>query len=82
MSRNTSFPASAHECAASASIDAAPVITAATVLATAMSRLAPNATTTVSVLSPWDSSVDPAADTTATGGSLGSPAAKGAMRRD
>ena len=61
------MPASAHECAASASIDAAPVITAATVLATAMSRLAPNATTTVSVLSPCESSVDPAADTTATG---------------
>lgn len=44
---------SAQECAASASIDAAPVRTAATVLATAMSALAANATTTVSVLSSW-----------------------------
>ena len=51
MSRNTSLPVSAHECAASASIDADPVITAAAVLAIAMSMLATNATMTVSTLS-------------------------------
>jgi hypothetical protein len=49
--RKISLPASAQECAASATIDAEPVITAATVLATAMSRLAPKATRTVTRLS-------------------------------
>jgi hypothetical protein len=47
-SRKTSLPVSAHECAASATSDAEPVITAATVFAMAISRFAPNAITTVS----------------------------------
>src|SRR5690606_34981694 len=50
--RNTSLPVSAHECTASASIEAEPVIVAAAVLATATSAFATNATTTVTVLSP------------------------------
>ena len=45
------MPASAQECAASATSDADPVTAAATDLATAISRLAPNATITVSRLS-------------------------------
>ena len=45
------MPASAQECAASASIDADPVSAAATDFATAMSMLAPNATRTVIRLS-------------------------------
>ena len=60
ISRNTSLPVSAHECAASASIDAAPVTTAATDLASAMSRFAPSATITVVSDSP------PARDSRAT----------------
>ena len=60
MIRKISLPVSAHECAASASIDADAVMTAAALLATAMSRLAPNATITVSVLS------DPRAPATTT----------------
>jgi hypothetical protein len=45
------LPESAHECAASASSDADPVTTAAAVFATAMSTLAPKATSTVIRLS-------------------------------
>ena len=45
------MPASVHEWAASATIDAEPVITATTDLATAMRTLAPRATSTVSRLS-------------------------------
>ena len=60
------MPVSAHECAASASIDADPVIAAATDLATAIRRFAPNATTTVSTLSSCDASA--ASGTTATTG--------------
>src|SRR5689334_24392106 len=52
MRRNTSLPVSAHECAASALIDADPDTMTATVLAIAMTRLAPKAMMTVSVLSP------------------------------
>ena len=44
MSRNTSLPVSAQECAASASIDADPVTTAAADFATATRRLAAKAT--------------------------------------
>jgi hypothetical protein len=44
MSRNTSLPVSAQECAASASIDADPVTTAATDFATATRRVAAKAT--------------------------------------
>jgi hypothetical protein len=51
MTRNTSLPVSAHEWAASASIDADAVRTAATDFASAMRRLAANATTTVVTLS-------------------------------
>ena len=47
ISRNTSLPVSAQECAASASIDADPVTSAATDFATAMRRFAPNAMRTV-----------------------------------
>src|SRR5512132_661439 len=47
MSRSTSLPVSAQEGAASASIDADPVTTAATDLATATRRLATKATRTV-----------------------------------
>ena len=54
MIRKISLPASAHECAASASIDADAVMTAAALLATAMSRLAANATMTVRALSEPD----------------------------
>ena len=43
------MPVSAHECAASATIDAAPVSAAAIVFAIAMSRFAPSATSTVSI---------------------------------
>jgi len=56
ISRNTSFPVSAQECAASASSDADPVNNAATDFAAAISRFAPNATHTVSVL--WVSAAD------------------------
>src|SRR6478672_792989 len=52
MSRKISLPASAHECAASATIDADPVMTATTDFARAMSALATNATITVRRLSP------------------------------
>ena len=45
------MPVSAHECAASATSDADPVTTAATDLATAISMLAPKATSTVVRLS-------------------------------
>ena len=54
ISRNTSLPVSAHECAASATIAAEPVRKAATVLAVASSALATSATTTVSIDSPPD----------------------------
>src|SRR5215203_1356440 len=47
MSRNTSLPVSAQECAASASIDDDPVTTAATDFATATRRLAAKAMRTV-----------------------------------
>src|SRR5690349_20719954 len=47
MSRNTSLPVSAQECAASASIDADPVTTAATDLATATTKFAAKAIRTV-----------------------------------
>ncbi|BCN45951.1 hypothetical protein KAREA_42940 [Prescottella equi] len=46
------MPVSAHEWVASATIDADPVITAATDFASAIRALAANATTTVRVLSP------------------------------
>jgi hypothetical protein len=46
--RKTSLPVSAHECAASASMLAAPVSTAATVFAIATRRFAPRAMSTVS----------------------------------
>jgi hypothetical protein len=52
-----SLPESAHEWAASATIDAEPVTTAATVLASAIRMFAPNARTTVSALSPSASRV-------------------------
>ncbi|SPD88361.1 protein of unknown function [Micropruina glycogenica] len=52
ISRNTSLPASAHECDASATIEAEPVNTAATVFAMPINRLAAKAMTTVSRLSP------------------------------
>lgn len=45
------FRVSAQECAASAVIDAEPDTTAAKVLAVAIARLAPNATSAVKVLS-------------------------------
>ena len=45
------MPVSAQECAASATIDAEPVIIAATDFAAAIRKFAPNATSTVSVLS-------------------------------
>lgn len=45
---------SAHECADSAIIDAEPVTSAATILATAIARLAKKAMTTVRVDSPPD----------------------------
>ncbi len=48
MIRKISLPVSAQECAASASIEAEPVSTAATDLATATSRFAAKAITTVS----------------------------------
>ena len=51
MSRKISLPASAHECAASASSDADPVTAAAADFATAISMLAPKATSTVTRLS-------------------------------
>jgi len=51
MIRKISLPVSAQECAASATMDADPVSIAATDLATAIRRFAPNATSTVSVLS-------------------------------
>lgn len=47
MRRNTSLPVSAHECAASATIEAEPVSAAATDLATAMRALAARAMMTV-----------------------------------
>jgi hypothetical protein len=50
INSKTSLPASAQEWAASASIDAEAVIAAATDLAMAISRLARNATSTVSRL--------------------------------
>jgi hypothetical protein len=49
--RNDSLPVSAHECAASAAIDAEPVSAAAIDLATATRRFANSATTTVTTLS-------------------------------
>ena len=52
ISRKTSLPVSAQECAASATMDADAVSEAATVLATAISRFATNATITVITLSP------------------------------
>ena len=52
MSRKISLPVSAHECAASATIDAEPVRVAAIVLAIAMTRLAAKARMTVNRLSP------------------------------
>src|ERR1700738_4500994 len=52
ISKNTSFPVSAQEWAASATIEADPDNTAATVLAAAMAALAASATRTVRVLSP------------------------------
>ena len=52
IEKNTSLPVSAQECAASAIIDAEPDTAAAAVLAAAIARFAPNATSTVSVLSP------------------------------
>lgn len=51
MSRKISLPVSTQECAASASIDAEPVIAATTVLAPAINGLAPKAIRTVSRLS-------------------------------
>src|SRR4051812_9233292 len=50
--RNSWLAVSATECAVSAAIDADPVISAATPLATAIARLAARATKTVAVLSP------------------------------
>lgn len=47
MNSSTSFPVSAHECADSATIDADPVSTAATVFAAAISPFARRATSTV-----------------------------------
>ena len=61
ISRKISLPASAQEWAASASIDAEPVIQAATDLATAISRLAPNATSTVSMAETLSSRIPPQA---------------------
>ena len=52
--RKISLPVSAQECAASATIEAEPVSTAAQVLATATRKLAPKAISTVSVLSEPD----------------------------
>ena len=51
ISRKISLPASAHECAASATSDADPVSAAAADLATAISTFAPRATRTVVKLS-------------------------------
>ena len=51
ISRKTSLPESAHECAASATSDADPVATAAADLATAITTLAARATSTVVRLS-------------------------------
>ena len=51
MSRKISLPASAHECAASATIDAEPVMTATTDFASAMSAFIASAMMTVSRLS-------------------------------
>src|ERR1700748_3705687 len=51
MSRKISLPESAHECAASATSDADPVTAAAADFATAISTLAPKATSTVLRLS-------------------------------
>ena len=51
-SRKISLPVSAQECAASAVIEAEPVITATAVFATAINRFAVSATTTVRKLSP------------------------------
>ncbi len=50
------MPVSAQECAASATIDADPLSSAAADLASAMSPLATSATTTVRTLSPPDPS--------------------------
>ena len=47
MNRNTSLPESAHECAASASMEAEPVTTAAPVLVTAIATFTISAITTV-----------------------------------
>ena len=58
ISRKIWLPVSAQECAASATIDADPDSTAATVLATATHRFATNATSTVRLLSPAGSAVD------------------------
>ena len=52
ISRKISFPVSAQECADSATIDAEPVSNAATDFAAAISRFAANATHTVTVLCP------------------------------
>src|ERR1700731_5134584 len=52
ISKNTSFPVSAQEWAASASIDADPDTTAAPVLAAGTTALVASATGTVRVLSP------------------------------
>src|ERR1700752_2642550 len=60
MTRSTSLPASAQECAASASIDADPVTTAATDLARARTTLTTRATSTVTALSERPAAVAPA----------------------
>src|SRR6185369_14497209 len=62
MTRNTSLPASAHECAASATIDADPVTTAAADFAIAMRMLAAKATSTVIALSESSGPEDPGTD--------------------
>ena len=66
--KNTSFPVSAQECAASARMDADPVTIAATVFATATSRFAAKATMTVLTLA------DESADARASGPSSWSDA--------
>jgi hypothetical protein len=56
MSSNTSLPVSDHECAASATIEAEPLISATIDFATAIRRFAPNAISTVSSAPPgwWE----------------------------
>ena len=60
--RKTSLPASAQECAASATSDADPVSAAATDFAAAMSTLTPKATSTVVTLSDPAGPPDPGTD--------------------